>query len=141
MADANETAVETALREAHEEVGLSPDFVEVLGALDDFPTLFDGVVVSPVVGRVVHLPPLVPETSEVARIFTVPLSVLAERDSWRVTEVERNGQTLPMFFCDYDGETLWGLSAYMTLHLLELFWPTGSPFDCIAGVEALRVNR
>ena len=129
MAEAGETPVATALRETHEEVGLPTSLVEVVGVLDDFPTIYNDLAVSPVVGRVTSLPALVPEASEVARIFTIPFSVLEDADAWRVTEVQRHGRKMPMFFCDHDGETLWGLSAYITLHLLDLFWPQGAPFD------------
>lgn len=129
MAEPGESALETALREAREEVALQPDVVEILGTLDDFPTIYDNVIVTPVVGRIASLPELTPEPTEVARIFSIPMEVLAEPAAWRVQDLERRGRTIPMYFCDHDGETLWGLSAYITMHLLDLFWPDGAPFD------------
>lgn len=129
MADPGEDAETTALREAREEVALPRAAVEVLGLLDDFPTIYDDVCVTPVVGRIEELPPLAPEPSEVARIFSIPMEVLADQDAWRTQEMERRGRTFPVYFCDHDGETLWGLSAFITMHLLDLFWPVGAPFD------------
>ena len=71
-----EDAVEAALREAHEEVGLPPDRVEVLGAIDDLPSI-TGFVVTPVIG-VVAAPPasFVPQAFEVLEPFEIPLARL-----------------------------------------------------------------
>lgn len=126
--------VQAALREAHEEVALPPDRVEVLGLLDEFPTVTDTVAVTPVVGRVTELPPLVAQPDEVARIFSVPLTALRVPDAWRMEMVTKNGVTWPLYFFEWDGETLWGLSAYITLHLLDLVGE--APFD----VPAVRVR-
>jgi 8-oxo-dGTP pyrophosphatase MutT (NUDIX family) len=113
-------AVATALRETEEEIGLPRAHVEVLGALDDFPTVTDRVAVTPVVGRVASLPPLRPQQSEVARIFTIPVEALRRPEGWEMQRVERGGVVYPLYFFAHDGETLWGLSAYITLHLLDV---------------------
>ena len=122
--DADATAA--ALREAEEEIGLPPGESEVLGWLDDFPTVNFQSVVTPVVARVRRLPALRADPREVARIFEVPLSDLAQVDRWTVQEVERDGIRWPVFYFPWDGEMLWGLSAYVTLSLLALT-PSGSP--------------
>lgn len=117
-----------ALREAREEIGLPADAVEIIGWLDDFPTIYNDMRVTPVVGRIAHLPDLQAEPGEVARIFSIPFETLSASQGWRTEVVTRRDRKWPMIFCDYDGETLWGLSAYITMHLLE-FWPGGAPFD------------
>ncbi len=116
----------TALREAEEEIGLPPARVEILGLLDDFPAKSDAIAVTPVVGRLLDLPPLRPRPGEVARIFTIPVADLARpgRWTWR-TEKLPDGERRVHFFT-HDGETLWGLSARIVLHLLSLT-PLGSP--------------
>lgn len=124
--EAGEGPTEASLREAMEEVALPPSAVEVLGLLDDLPTIHNDTTVTPVVGRVTSLPPLRPEPGEVARIFDIPLEVLVRRESWRVEVMERNGLSWPVCFCDYDSETLWGLSAYVVMNLLEQT-PYGAP--------------
>jgi 8-oxo-dGTP pyrophosphatase MutT (NUDIX family) len=70
--DAAESALETALREAHEEIGLPAVLVDVLGRLDDLPTR-TGFTIAPFVGwiRGPFIP--APNESEVARVFSVPL--------------------------------------------------------------------
>lgn len=123
----DDDATAAALREAHEEVGLGPEHVEVLGPLDDFPTIRGAQIVTPIVGRVTRLPPLVPAAGEVARIFEVPIDALRETARWRTEHFQDGGQRWPVFFFDWDGEVLWGLSAYITLHLLDV-GGFGTPF-------------
>ena len=67
LAPGDADAVAAALREAEEEVGLGRDAVEVIGLLDDFPTVNWASVVTPVVARVRHLPTLTADPREVAR--------------------------------------------------------------------------
>lgn len=119
--------VETALREAEEEIGLPRDRVEVLGLLDDIPTVTGKQIVTPIVGRVTALPALVPQPLEVARIFEVPLDALRVAGDWVVRpHQDPTGRTWPVYYFAWDEETLWGLSAYVTLQLLS-FTPGGSP--------------
>lgn len=119
--------IHTALREAREEVDLPPERVEVLGLLDDIPAKDMRTLVTPVVGVVRALPPLTPSPAEVARIFDIPLPALRNADGW-VTKMrpDDKGRTWPLHYFDWDGETLWGLSAYITLQLLSLT-PGGTP--------------
>ena len=118
--------VQTALREAEEEVGLPRAAVEVLGLLDDVPTRSDAVAVTPVVGRVASLPPLRPQPEEVARIFTIPLSELVRPECWTSRTETLAGRERLIHSLVYDRETLWGLSARIVLALLAL-GPGGSP--------------
>ena len=54
-------------------------------------------------------------------------SVLLEKKKWRSKRTLWRGQYWPVYFFEYDGETLWGLSAYIVLNLLH-YTPYGSPF-------------
>lgn len=125
---ADADAVDTALREAEEEIALPRDRVEVLGHLDDFPTVTNQVVVTPVVARVADVSRLRPAPAEVARIFTIPVETLRDPAAWEVRRVHRLGRRFPVYFFHHDGETLWGLSAYITLHLLDVS-RLGAPLD------------
>ena len=120
--------VGAALREAEEEIGLPRENVEVLGLLDDFPTVNDEMTVTPVVSRVRSIPALRPAPEEVARIFFIPLDSLQQPERWVTRMVERYGRDWPLYFFEHDGETLWGLSAYMVLHFLDACG-LGPPFD------------
>lgn len=118
--------VATAVREADEEIGLRLHDLDVLGALDDV-VARGQTVVTPVVAMVRGRPTFVPSPHEVARIFTIPISDLQIAEGWRTQPVTWKGRVWPMYFFDYDGETLWGVSAYITLKLLSLL-PGGTPF-------------
>ncbi len=120
-------ATDAALREAFEEVALPRAFVDVLGLLDDFPTVRGEMLVTPVVAHLAEVPPLRAEPGEVARIFTIPIVELRRADRWRVQDYEESGRRWPIYLFDHDGETLWGLSAYITLQVLALT-EEGAPF-------------
>lgn len=111
----------TALREAREEVGLDPGEVEVLGTLSPFLTV-SGFLVTPVVGRIAWPQTLAPDPAEVARVFSIPLAWLADpanREA-RVWPSDQHPQARRVVFYDpFDGERLWGVSAAITLDLLD----------------------
>ena len=71
--DGDETAVEAALREAHEEVGLDPAAVEIVGELNHLATVVSRSHIVPIVGRVAGQLDLAPASSEVERVMWVPL--------------------------------------------------------------------
>jgi 8-oxo-dGTP pyrophosphatase MutT (NUDIX family) len=124
----DEGPVAAALRETYEEIGMAPEYVDVIGRLDDFPTVTDDMMVTPVVGWIRELPPLVAAEDEVARIFSIPIQALMESERWVTRHWDRGGKQYPVFYFDWDGETLWGLSAYITLQLLALL-PAGPPIQ------------
>lgn len=108
--------VDTALREAHEEVGIEPDSVDVLGFLDPVDTVQLRMLVVPVVGRLPGPPRLVPSAREVDRIYTPRLADLADASRWRF-EMWRGRR---VWFYDLEGDTLWGATAFMTRTMLGL---------------------
>ena len=123
----DEDLIQTALREAYEEVDLYPDQVEILGLLDDMIPKSERVAVTPVVGLITHPPVLKANPAEVDRIFEIPISALLDQKQWRSQITLWRGRQWSIYYFDYDGETLWGLSAYIVLSLLECT-PYGSPF-------------
>lgn len=68
-------AVHTALREAHEEIGLPGERVEVIGTLPTYTTI-TGFVVTPVVGLIEPGAVWQPDPNEVEEVFEVPLAYL-----------------------------------------------------------------
>lgn len=122
------TPEQTALREAHEEIGLDPADVRTLGRLRQFMTITN-YLVTPVVGVMPWPYPLRPSPDEVSRAFTIPLDWLADRSN-----CEKRMRTLPapfdsipvIYYKPYDGEVLWGASAYITLNLLDALQSNGN---------------
>ena len=109
----------TALREAHEEIGIPPEAVEVLGALDDFPTITD-FVVTPFVGIVRHPCPYRLNQSEVVEVIEVPLSFVREPGNLRVEQLEYKGQLHDVLFWDYGPHVIWGATARILKGFVDL---------------------
>lgn len=120
--DPGDTGLEaTALREACEEIGLAPEQIEVLGALDDFPSV-TYFAVTPFVGVIPYPFPYQLERQEVAAVVEVPLAFLREPGRLRKEVWERNGQPHDVYFWDYGDYTIWGLTARILKHFLDLIF-------------------
>ena len=109
----------TALREINEEIGLEIGDVEVLGHLGDIPVI-TGYLVRIFVGVIPWPYPLRINPHEVESVFSIPLAWLAEPEHRTLQYRNYAGQMLPVFYYDiYQGRQLWGLSADMTVALLD----------------------
>lgn len=113
--------VDTALREAEEEVALDRSTVHVVGALDWFVTGGSGSLVHPYVG-VLDAPPqnLVPNPGEVEAILPVTLRELLLDEVWREELWVRDGQAMPVTFFELYGDTVWGATGNMLRQLLTM---------------------
>jgi len=112
----------TALRESYEEIGLLPTDVRIQGQLVDFVTV-TSYKVKPVVGVIPWPYPLVLQSNEVSRAFTIPLEWLADPANYEIREralPDPFGSIQVIYYNQYDGETLWGASARFTLELIHL---------------------
>jgi 8-oxo-dGTP pyrophosphatase MutT (NUDIX family) len=120
--------VETALREASEEVDLRPDLVEVIGELEELYIPPSGFRVSPVVGLLPPEAELVLAPDEVEEIFTVPLRDLMAPETHRRVLWRRDGRDyeVPVFAVGSGAgpeREIWGATAAMTAALLvRLGW-------------------
>ena len=112
--EAGETPVETALREAREEVGLHPAHVRVVGYLPEVFTPV-GYRVVPVVG-VFSLPyPFHPEPREVDEVFLLPLRIWAHLRPHRVQVVRFRGIQHRVMHFLWEGRDIWGMTARILL--------------------------
>jgi 8-oxo-dGTP pyrophosphatase MutT (NUDIX family) len=122
-------AIDTALREANEEIGLDPSAVTILGQIGPYITV-TSYLVTPIIGHI-HWPyPFTLQTSEVSRIFSIPLLWLADpaHHQTRLRTLPGGAIPFPVYYFDpYDGETLWGVSAHFTLALLAILAPLLTP--------------
>lgn len=108
--------VGTALREAHEEVGIDPEQVDVLGFLEPIDTVEFTLMVVPVVARIATPLDLVPSEREVARVYHPRLVDLADPEQWAFVP----WQAWKAWYFDLEGDTLWGATAHMVRLLLGL---------------------
>mgnify|MGYP006282583687 CR=1 FL=1 len=120
--EADETPEQTALREAHEEIGLEPEQVKIVGRLTHLYVHKSNNDVQPVVGYVSRKPVFYPDEHEVAEAFTVSLDDLAHsdrliKDTWILRDTPF---TVP--YWDIHPEVpLWGATAMMMSELLYLY--------------------
>ncbi|HAA23292.1 MAG TPA: coenzyme A pyrophosphatase [Cytophagales bacterium] len=115
--DANLT--ETALREAHEEVGVLPQTVTVIGSLSKLYIQPSGFWVLPTVGYVSAPPSFVPDQHEVAEVLTTTLEHLNHPDTIKEVEPRSDMPKFPYF--DVDGRVVWGATAMMLAELMHLY--------------------
>ncbi len=118
--DPGEGYEQAALREAHEEVGLDPSLVTVIGRLRPISTYVSRSWIVPIVGTVPERYALQGHPDEVDRAFWVPLRDLTlpgtfREEWWHTVQGER-----PIFFFELDDETVWGATARMLHQLLRV---------------------
>jgi 8-oxo-dGTP pyrophosphatase MutT (NUDIX family) len=110
--------VETALREAEEEIGLGRAHVEVLGFLDSY-QVGSGFRVVPVVGLVTRPFTLDVHSREVADVFEVPLTFLMDSSNHQKNSREMRGETQWFYAMPYEGRYIWGATANIIRNLFE----------------------
>ena len=120
MDPSDASLLDTALREAEEEIDLGRDFVEVVGELEEMYIPPSNFRVSPFVGL---LPPgaeMVLAPDEVEEIFTVPLRELLDPETFRRVLWRRDGRDyeVPVFAVEGSRREIWGATAAMTAALL-----------------------
>ncbi len=112
-------AIDTALRETEEEVGLHRRHVETIGVLDSYITR-TGFDVTPVVGFV--NPPFETQLDEfeVASIFEVPLSFFLNRDNHEKREYDLEEVRRYFYVLPYKDHYIWGATAGMIVNLVDI---------------------
>ncbi len=118
--DTDPSIEHTALREAEEEVGLSPQVVEIAGRLDDTLTLVSNFVIHPVVGIIPAHYEYNLNSFEVERILQVPLTAFSSctpEEEGRFTYQDVTYKT-PCY--KYDGEVIWGATARIMQNFMEV---------------------
>jgi 8-oxo-dGTP pyrophosphatase MutT (NUDIX family) len=126
--EAGETAEQAALREAHEEVGLSPVGVRRLGSLSPIDITVSGFRLHPVVAALAHRPDVEAADGEVARIIEPSVPHLMDRDhtAWRTLPRDTGTLEFPVFVAE--GEEIWGATAMVLAELLAILgWQGPAP--------------
>jgi len=113
-----ETALQAALREAHEEVGVDPASVRVLGQADPYLT-GTGFAISPFVGMLPAGFVPIPHEREVAAVFETPLSFLMNPVNHERHEREFRGALRAYYAMPHNGRYIWGATAGMLKSLYD----------------------
>ena len=117
--------IQTALREAHEEVGIEPASVEVLGILNDHPVP-SNFIITPVVGYLKEKPSISTNSIEVAEVFEVPLSFFLDGKSGWTEEREWRGKKHTVWHYQYEEHLIWGATAAIIHNLLSIIQKSDS---------------
>jgi 8-oxo-dGTP pyrophosphatase MutT (NUDIX family) len=116
-----ESPLDAARREAHEEIGLDPASVEIIGELDHLATVSSGSFIVPYVGALARRPETVPSPHEVEAVLHVPLAELLDPTIFREELwTFPGGYTQPITFFELVGDTVWGATASLLRQLLGI---------------------
>jgi 8-oxo-dGTP pyrophosphatase MutT (NUDIX family) len=120
----------TALREAREEIGLDPIRVRILGRMDSMRTITN-YLVTPIVGVIPWPFPIQLEETEVRRVFSIPLDWLADPQNHEIryrtipssfAQILHRENHPVIYFKPYQDELLWGVSAEITIRLIDILY-------------------
>jgi len=109
--DPGETLVQAALREAHEEIGVDPAGVRILGELTPVYVLVSGFTLHPVVGITHHRPTFAPAAREVEAVLEVSIADLQDASRIRHGTRTREGMAIEYPYFDLLGHQVWGATA------------------------------
>jgi len=114
--------IETALREAHEEMNIQPEQVTVMGALSKVYIPPSRFLVSPFIGYSQSRPDFIPDPLEVAEIIEAPLRLILKESSIKEKPiyVQVTNSELDVKYFDILGHTVWGATAMMLKELAEM---------------------
>ena len=110
--------LQTALRETWEEIGLSQQAIHVLGEFDEYLST-TGLIVTPFAAYVDRPLNLVPNPDEVDEILRVPFKLFQDCRTLRIETRERQGVARKIYFYDFHGKDIWGLTAQMIRDFLR----------------------
>lgn len=119
MDDDDESLLQTALRETHEEMGIAPGDVELLGQLDDMPTI-SNFLISAFVATIPYPYHFLPNKSEVAEVLEVPISHLQSSRNWRdEVHVQQDGLQVTRSYI-YQRHLVFGATAKVLTNFLDV---------------------
>lgn len=114
----DDDVIATALREAHEEVGIDPANIDVIGVLPAFDTAVSNRWLTPVVALQRDAWAMRPDPIEVAELFRVDLAALLDAPH-EMRTFEREGVARDVHFYTADGHVIWGVTGAIVHELLR----------------------
>ena len=121
MEEQDQDVIDTALREAWEEVGVLPQQVKLIGRMSNLFIPTSNFLVSPILGYSEEMPDFVPEEKEVSRIIETAVSMLYEPTirKKKILEFSNNFRLDTPYF-EVDKEMVWGATAMIISELLQI---------------------
>lgn len=112
--------IETALREAKEEIGINPNEVTILGTLTELYTGPSDFIVLPVVGCIGSKPEFHPDPREVKHIFEPNLNYFTDLKTVGCSEIQIPGDLVTTPYYELEGHKVWGATAKIIIELLAI---------------------
>jgi 8-oxo-dGTP pyrophosphatase MutT (NUDIX family) len=109
---------QTALRETYEEVGIPPEDIEIIGQLDDFPTISD-FLVTPFVGIIPYPFKQRINPDEVAELLEVPLSLFLTDAYFEMKTRKFGDKVYPIYYYKFNDAVIWGVTGYILNRFIE----------------------
>ncbi len=131
--------VQTALREAEEEIGLCREDVDILGMLDDHISIV-GYHITPVVGAIPY-PYDFRINSESETLLLVPLKKALDESAWMAERTHLRGRDINIYFIEIEGGVVWGATARMLKHFADLLAGYMIPFGEVSESARNWVNN
>lgn len=112
------TIRQAAIRETEEEIGITADFINVVGYLDDVKTI-SGFYVTPFVAILEEGFEIVINKHEVSEVFSVPLEYFLEEDNCQKRSAEYKGENVKYYVYPHEKHTIWGVTAEIIVKLVN----------------------
>lgn len=118
------TLLDTAMREAEEEIGVLREEIEVLGCLNDFPTMTK-YIITPFVGKIDPNSKLVKQDKEVQEILKIPIDFFMNRSNFHEKAIRVKDEKFPVFYYNYykkdakKNYLIWGATAHMIVTFIS----------------------
>ncbi len=120
--NSDSTLLDTALRESQEEIGLSPEDIEVVGELDDEITTTSNYIVTPFVAVIPWPYRFTMNPAEVDEILEVPVAALMSENCMKPDiETIDGGIVVDSYNYDYNGRLIWGATARILHKFLGIY--------------------
>ena len=123
--DTDENYLFTALRETHEEIGVPPEKIKILGEFDDYISLagfevhvYAGITDYPVEYNL--------SADEIDTILEVPLSIFCNKEYYKCDIIQHKGNEVAVYYYDWQGTTIWGMTARILTDFAEMITGNGN---------------
>jgi len=119
--ETDESLAHTAIRETHEEIGISSHKIEIINRLTDLYIPPSNYIVSPFIGLLKETPVFKPDEKEVERLLTIPLQSFLGEDSIQQVPIRlSNGQTFHTPCYLVNGDVIWGATAMIMAEFIAI---------------------
>ena len=107
----NESLKDAAIRETHEEIGIEPNSINIIGAMTSFYIPVSGFKISPFIGWIKHKPKLTIQNTEVSKVYSPSITSLMKKESKKEKQTVILGNEIKIPFFELEGEMVWGATS------------------------------